>query len=383
MPRLMRALVRGPLGSSNGLAGWKKVVDRRRCAIAYGIPLIYDWYAEMTQREEDGCRSNVRILSLTGGGFLGLFGVHVLAALEEKANAPIATCFDLIAGTSIGGIVALALAFEIPAKEIATTFERRGPEIFANRPAPQGRVAEFQDVLSFSWSPKYRSEPLRNAISELLGDRVLGDAMHPVIVPSLNMTKGQPQVFKTAHHPSLQVDWRLRAVDIALATSAAPTFFPLAELHDQLFVDGGLFANSPDLIAYHEATTFLNADAGSMRMLSIGSTTARYSLSQETGTDFGAWQWMTDSRLISAMLGSQQQIAGFMMKHILRDRYKRIDYTQAPEQERYLRMDTATVAAIKDIRGMAHAATQEEIATPFIADLLAEEARKPEFFMEG
>lgn len=86
-----------------------------------------------------------QILSLSGGGFLGLYTVTVIAELEKELGHPIARCFDLIAGTSVGGIIALGLSKEIPATEIKSAFERHGPLIFSSRPAPSGALANQND----------------------------------------------------------------------------------------------------------------------------------------------------------------------------------------------------------------------------------------------
>jgi len=74
-----------------------------------------------------------QILSLSGGGFLGLYTIKIIEKIEEDLGKPISHCFDLIAGTSIGGIVALALAAEIPAKDIRKAFEDNGEKIFPRK----------------------------------------------------------------------------------------------------------------------------------------------------------------------------------------------------------------------------------------------------------
>jgi patatin-like phospholipase/acyl hydrolase len=170
-----------------------------------------------------------QILSLSGGGYLGLYTIAVLEKLEEQTERPVASHFDLIAGTSIGGILALALAAEIPAKQIRIAFENNGAKIFSSRAAPKTKFGEFFDFFRSIRSSKYDSGPLRDTITEILGkDTLLGDLRHPVIVPSVNLTKGKPQVFKTDHHPDFRIDHSRSAIDVALATSAAPTYFPIA-----------------------------------------------------------------------------------------------------------------------------------------------------------
>ena len=88
------------------------------------------------------------ILSLSGGGFLGLYTVSILAELEKNLGRPIASCFDLMAGTSIGGIIALGLAAERPAIDIKSAFEKNGSKIFSDRPASTGKIRELLEFCS-------------------------------------------------------------------------------------------------------------------------------------------------------------------------------------------------------------------------------------------
>src|SRR5277367_2880466 len=93
----------------------------------------------------------------------------------------------------------------------------------------------------------------------------IGDLKHPCIVPTVCLTKGGPQIFKTDHHADFSRDHRLKAVDVALATSAAPSYFPIAEIDDGLYADGGLYANSPDLPSMRRNifSTFRSTTSGS------------------------------------------------------------------------------------------------------------------------
>jgi uncharacterized protein len=184
------------------------------------------------------------ILSLSGGGYFGLYTISVLAGIEEASGKPLARSFELLAGTSVGGIIALGLAAEVPAAEIKTAFERNGTAIFSERPVPTSWWGAARDLARYVAKPKYQSDALRQTIAGLIGaETCIGDLKHPVIVPAVNLTKGRPQVFKTPHHPDFRTDLYLRVVDIALATSAAPTYFPVAEISDALYADGGLYAN--------------------------------------------------------------------------------------------------------------------------------------------
>lgn len=323
-----------------------------------------------------------QILSLSGGGFLGLYSIAVIDQLERQIKRPIASCFDLLAGTSVGGIIALGLAANRPAREIRAAFENYGSRIFSKRPAPTTLFGKFVDSMRSATSAKYGSAALRETITTIVGkDTLIGDLAHPVIIPTVNLTKGKPQVFKTAHHPSFKVDHRLRVVDVALATSAAPTYFPVAEIEDELFTDGGLYANSPDLVALHEAEFFFKKNIDEIHMLSIGTTTTHFSISHVGRKDLGVWGWRR--RLAQTMISSQQMDVGYMLGHKLADRYVRIDEVQSKEQERDLGLDVATESAQKTIRGLAAGSVQRMLNDGHLGKILAYTAPEPAFHHRG
>ncbi|RWA51863.1 hypothetical protein AU476_20370 [Cupriavidus sp. UYMSc13B] len=158
------------------------------------------------------------ILAISGGGFRGLFAALILAHMEEELGAPLARKFDLIAGTSIGGILALAIAAEIPLSRLVALFTDHGHDIFAPTVFGMRRPRWLVDRLNWGvWSSKYTSAPLRQLLSapDLFGDRTLGDLPHRVLVPAVNVTKGGPCMFKTPHHPNWKMDWKHRLVDVA------------------------------------------------------------------------------------------------------------------------------------------------------------------------
>lgn len=319
-----------------------------------------------------------QILCLSGGGYLGLYTASVLAELENQLAGPIAAYFDLLAGTSVGGIIALGLAAERPASDIKELFESNGSRIFSDRPAPTTKIGELSNLVRSFNSPKYDGVALKETIVSVIGEGMLiGDLKHPVIIPAVNLTKGKPQVFKTAHHENFKRDHRLRAVDVGLATSAAPTYFPVAEIGDELFADGGLFANSPDLIALHEAEHFFGIATSDVRMLSIGTTTTQFSFSHVGGRQLGAFGW--GNRLAQTMISSQQMDVGYILQHKLEERYVRIDEVQSKEQERDLGLDIATEDARKTIRGMASGSVRTALNLPMLQEMLEHHAATPRF----
>src|SRR5580704_17102784 len=96
------------------------------------------------------------ILSLSGGGYFGLYTISVLAGMEEAAGRPLARNFELLAGTSVGGIIALGLAAEDPAAKIKSAFERNGTAIFSQRPAPTTWWGTVRDHARYVRKPKYQ-----------------------------------------------------------------------------------------------------------------------------------------------------------------------------------------------------------------------------------
>src|ERR1700694_4458219 len=103
-----------------------------------------------------------QILALSGGGFLGLYTAEVLTRLERQADRPLGQCFDLIAGTSVGGILAIGLALEVPAQRMRDVFKANGERIFSSRPRPRwGWLDARRSLLS----PKYDGTELRRAIA--------------------------------------------------------------------------------------------------------------------------------------------------------------------------------------------------------------------------
>lgn len=284
-------------------------------------------------------------LALTGGGYRGLFTARVLEVMETECGDPIARHFDLVCGTSIGGIIALAAAFEVPMSKVAEVFMNRGQEIFPPHNKPTG-AGIFWDLWKFRSKPRYSGEVLRSVITELIpSDATLGDAIHPVCIPAVNVTEGKPQVFKTRHVAEWRRDWKLKAVDVALATAAAPTFFELAEVGGCRYADGGLFANAPDLVAVHEAEHFFDVPRDAIRLLSVGTTTQKYSVSHRAGRDFGVADWMVDQRLFNVIISAQQQFIDLVTTHRLGDNYLRVDQEPSNEQVQDLGLDVATESA--------------------------------------
>ena len=319
-----------------------------------------------------------QILALSGGGYLGLYSAEILARLEESAGRPLGRCFDLVSGTSVGGLLALAIASEIPVARVRDLFVQRGTQIFSERGRPR---VWWTDVWRSLLKPKYDGTELRQVIEEVLGaETTLREARHRVVIPSVNMTKGSVQMFKTAHHPRFVTDHRRRMSDIAMATSAAPTYLALAEIDNAYFADGGLVANAPDMCALHEASVFLDQKPEEVSILSIGTTTSGFSLPRSIGRNLGSLKWTARGRLFSTIVSAQQQMIDFMLKHQLGDRYLRIDTRPGEEQQTDLALDVADAAATGTLRGLAEGSFQQFATDARLISMLAHQPSPPNFF---
>ena len=215
-----------------------------------------------------------RILSFNGGGIKGAFSAAVLAAIENAYDCNIAEYFDLIAGTSTGGLIALGLGAGANAKRILELYRDKGAMIF-----PQGNC--LWKAIRWFRSRKYAVNGLKSALSEILSSdgnyMCLKDSCCRLLVPSFSADDGEMRFFTTPHAEFCDLDGNVRMLDVALATSAAPTYFPPAEVRHGCsfgrYLDGGVGANMPDLMAVLHAVHYLGVLPSQIDVLSIGTTT--------------------------------------------------------------------------------------------------------------
>lgn len=252
---------------------------------------------------------NFRILALDGGGIRGIFPAAVLAGLEERylGGRSIAGYFDLIAGTSTGGIIALGLAAGLTAADLRELYRLRGNEIFPPFGAgPIGRIGRrvnsWRRLLRYS----YDQDALALVLRSKLGDLKLGAARSRLCIPSFDGVHGEVYIFKTPHHPDFCRDLQEPMVKIALATSAAPTYYRPLRDSGYTFVDGGIWANNPVMIALTEALTSFNVERQRMRILSIGCGAETYRVTGGKILLGGMWHWRD---IITAAMRLQSQNA--------------------------------------------------------------------------
>ena len=193
-----------------------------------------------------------KILCIDGGGIKGLFSAQVLAEFEEAYKTNTSDHFDLVCGTSTGGIIALGVAAGIPMSQIVDFYKNKGPEIFCQK-YKIGSVGELLFSLKQAIvKSKYSEKHLRKALEDVFKDRKIESSQNLLCVPAFNITTSTPRIFKKDYE-HLNQDGNKTFVEVALATAAAPTYFPVQEIDSVQYVDGGLFANNPIMVGLTEA----------------------------------------------------------------------------------------------------------------------------------
>lgn len=239
----------------------------------------------------------MNILSIDGGGIRGIIPAIVLAEIERRTRQSIARLFDLVSGTSTGGILALGLTIPrnpggplYSAQELAAMYEKEGPRIFSRSLARKVFALD-----NFTWK-KYSSKGIEQVLHEYFGDSRLSDAATPVLVTSYEIERRFPFFFKSANARE-RLDYDFATRDVARATAAAPSYFePMKILtgtadHHYTLIDGGVFANNPAACALVEART-THPEAGSYRMVSLGTGALLRSLPVRVAKYWGVVRWV-------------------------------------------------------------------------------------------
>lgn len=315
--------------------------------------------------------SRFQILSLSGGGIRGLFTAEVLAELENKRGVNITDHFDMICGTSIGGIIALGLASGLKPSDLSTILKEEGQKIFPQ----QTWHSKFKSFYKSS----YDSEPLKTVLQNIFEDKKMKDLKTRVLIPAVNYTTGQPKVFKTPHLNNYFNDLNLSLVDVALATSAAPTYFPIHEIDSQRFVDGGLIGNSPAYFGVHEACNFLKQKPEDVFVLGIGTMGKNKTADHRKILEQGKLQWARS--VVDLTLSSSESLHNFWIKHILpKEQFLFIDRALTNDQADYIALDNAGKKALETLIAQGKATACSHSNDEILSHMLEHKAASPTFF---
>jgi len=303
-----------------------------------------------------------KILSIDGGGIKGLYSATILKEFEQKFNCQISDYFDMICGTSTGGLIALALALKIPAKEICDFYEIEGPKIFPNSTTINffGKRISRRFMLQLVKGGKYSDKPLKKALENIFKESKIEDSNNLLCIPSYTITEARPFIFKY-DHTVLDRDNGALMVDVALATSAAPTYFPMAEIpfyNNKQFIDGGVWANNPTLVGLLEALTYFvgkDKEYNKLKILSVSSLSITGGQPTGLRRERSFLNWGND--LFETSFTGQSLFSDFFMSKIktisdIDIGYERIpSVTVARDQESLIQLDVATRKALDLIKG--------------------------------
>jgi hypothetical protein len=264
-----------------------------------------------------------RILSIDGGGICGILPASVLAELEARYlnGQSIGEYFDLIAGTSTGGIIALGLARGLTAAAVRDVYVDRGGLIFP----PVSRIRRLWRGIRRLQRYPYERKPLQDELLRIFGDTAFGEAKTRLCIPAFEGRHGEPWIYKTPHHPDYKRDRHASMVTVGLATAAAPTFFEALSNNGYLMLDGGLWANNPVMNALVDALTCFDIDRRQVRILSLGCGETAFQVSDAKARG-GIWHWW--NVYWAAMRAQSRNALGQAYLLVGKDQVIRID---APE----------------------------------------------------
>lgn len=271
----------------------------------------------------------IRILSIDGGGIRGILPARLLEELERRAGKPAAELFDLIAGTSTGGIIACGLARRLPAQQLGDLYARHGGAIFARS------AAHELETGGGLWGPKYEAAPLEAMLRLVLGDAWLSEVKAPhLLVPSYCIALPRPIdagdgltrktqaafYFKSWKANGLALDpgdvrdaFDFPLWQVARATSAAPTYFPPACIASMAgehwaMIDGGVFDNNPAASALASARR-LYPEARRFLVLSLGTGARQESIDAGEASHWGLAEWAP--RIVDVCMDGQSDAARY------------------------------------------------------------------------
>lgn len=314
----------------------------------------------------------IRVLSIDGGGMRGIIPLLILHELEQKIGRAVGDEFQLIAGTSTGGLIACALSLKeagtgkakFSAEKILKLYEKNATKIFPKQRQPWSLVKSL-------FRPVYGLDGLEATFQEILGDAQLSDCRIPLLVTAYDVRNFQPIYFSSRFvvRGCTGFDTRknLFLTDICRATSAAPTYLPSHVFDIPAFadgqplsvncVDGGVFLNNPalgaltELMAYrddpiYESYKIRNLD--DIRILSLGTgLLSKSQLREVARTAWGRGKWILrlnppSSPLVEVMMQANTQAVEGQMKHLIGENHERVNLSL----QRFAGLDDASAEAM-------------------------------------
>ena len=260
------------------------------------------------------------ILSVDGGGIRGIIPAIILAEIEHRTKKPISQIFDLMAGTSTGGIVVAGLCkknnkgnAQYSADDLVSLYEEYGPYIFRS---------SFwrRSIASWLSGAQYSHKNIEKILDKYFGETTLSDVSTNLSLTSYDINNNSPFFFKS---------WKgdrnfIKLKDALRATTAAPTYFPPKYLKinqvERVLIDGGVFANNPAACAYASSRRLFPND--DIVLLSIGTGRTHRTIKYVDSKKLGKVGWVKP--LLHVMFASSLDAVNYQLDQVIGDKYVRI-----------------------------------------------------------
>lgn len=301
-----------------------------------------------------------KILSIDGGGIRGIIPAVILGEIERTTGKPISSLFDLIAGTSTGGILALGLAKpkldglpEFSAQELVSLYESEGSKIFYR--SLLHRILSLERLSN----AKYQTKGLEEVLNKYFGETMLSEALTDVVVPSYDIEKRLP-IYFTSYFARERPGFDHKMRFVAQSTSSAPTYFKPFKLRTTSgvgylsVIDGGVFANNPTLTALAEATGTHGARISDLVIVSLGTGQGAQPIPLDRARNWGLVGWST--KILDVVLDSVSESVHHQIYYLLRGTRSQQDYyrLQPLLEKGERRLDNATRLNIDNLKQIAN-----------------------------
>jgi uncharacterized protein len=283
----------------------------------------------------------LKVLSIDGGGIYGIVSAMILAEIERLSGKPVSHMFDLIAGTSTGGIITLGLTMpdatgKVPrysAADMVDLYSTKGPQIFYR--------SALHQLLSINGliDEKYESVGIERTLRKYFGEITLAEVLTDVLITAYHIERRDAYFFKS-HKARKQEDRNFYIRDVARATAAPPTFFEPAKITNMsksqefVLVDGAIFANNPAMCAYAEIKA-MYPEVNDVMVVSVGITGSKRPYLYEQTRDWGKAQWLAP--VLEIMMDGVMQTVDYQLKQI---------YTKNHQRGSYIRLEAMTEGKI-------------------------------------
>ncbi len=331
--------------------------------------------------------NKLRVLCIDGGGMRGVYTARYLDELQKQfltdrnesaGGLDIGKGFDLIVGTSTGGIIGLGLAYGVSPAKMLDLYKRVGPEIFrAKLPSTLG--AAVRQYFSRPSSLESGDKALTDALSDIFESKTIGDLFCSrgiaVAVPAVDMQSRRAWVFKSNHLPNSRGrDDGYRLVDVCKATSAAPLYRSLAAIKNvgssghRVFADGGLCANSPVMVGLLDALAMAK-DTQEIEIFHLGT------CKPPSGTvipvdkiHWGLKDWKFGGVAAEVAVDAQEQMSSDIARLIRPYLKKDVSFVEFPRQvtianlDKHLGLDETRLGSLEMMESQADADVNETLS---------------------